>query len=265
MLVLVACSAFVALATCTDAQQFSPTLYQDMHWRMIGPFRGGRNRAACGVPSQPNVFYVGQVNGGVWKSDDYGRTWHPIFDHEPTQSIGAIAVAPSDPDVIYAGTGEEAPRGDISFGDGVYKSTDGGKTWTDVGLKDSKQTGKIVVDPRNANVVYVAAEGDIYGPNSARGVFRSTDGGKTWKKVLYKDENTGAVDLVFDPTNPRIMYAALYQVRRQPWTFTSGGPGSGIYKSTDEGLTWKQIEGHGLPEGVLGKIGLAVGAAGERG
>jgi photosystem II stability/assembly factor-like uncharacterized protein len=247
-------------------QQYNPKLFSGMKWRLVGPGTGGRVEAVTGIPDQPNTYYIGAVDGGVWKTTDGGLQWTPLFNHEPVASIGAIAIAPSDPDVIYVGTGEEAPRGDISFGDGVYKSTDGGKTWTDVGLKDSKQIGKIVVDPRNANIVYVAAEGDIYGPNAQRGVFRSTDGGKTWQKVLFKNDQTGAVDLSMDPANPRVLYAALWQVSRKPWHFTDGGPGSGLYKSTDGGTTWHHLTGHGLPSGLFGRIGVAVagGSGGQR-
>jgi photosystem II stability/assembly factor-like uncharacterized protein len=247
-------------------QQYNPRLFSGMQWRLVGPGTGGRVEAVAGIPSRPNTYYIGSVDGGVWKTTNGGLDWTPLFNHEPVASIGAIAIAPSDPDVIYVGTGEEAPRGDISFGDGVYKSTDGGKTWTDVGLKESRQIGRIVVDPRNADVVYVAAEGDIYGPNAQRGVFRSTDGGKTWRKVLYKNDRTGAVDLSMDPANSRVLYAALWQVSRKPWHFTDGGAGRGLYKSTDGGSTWKHLSGHGLPGGVLGRIGVSVagGSHGER-
>jgi photosystem II stability/assembly factor-like uncharacterized protein len=248
------------------AQQYNPQLISGMKWRLVGPGTGGRVEAVTGIPSQPNTYYIGTVVGGVWKTTNGGLTWTPLFNHERVASIGAIAVAPSDPEVIYVGTGEEAPRGDISFGNGIYKSTDGGKTWINVGLKGSLQTGKIVVDPRNADVVYVAAEGDIYGPNAERGVFRSTDGGKTWQKVLYENDETGAIDVAMDPANPRILYAALWQVSRKPWHLNDGGPGSGLYKSTDGGSTWTHLTGHGLPAGVLGRIGVAVagGSHGER-
>ncbi len=254
---------FLAFGAKAPAQQLQKDTLHGMKYRLVGPFRGGRVEAVTGVPGT-NTFYFGGVAGGVWKTTNAGLTWLPIFDKEPIASIGALAVAPSDPNILYAGTGEPCLRQDITYGDGMYKSTDAGKTWTHIGLDDTRHIAKVLVDPHDPNLVLVAAIGHAFGPNAERGVFRSTDGGKTWTKVLYKDENTGAVDLVFDPTNPRIVYAALYQVRRQPWTFTSGGPGSGIYKSTDEGRTWKQIEGHGLPEGVLGKIGLAVGPDGEK-
>ncbi len=240
------------------AQEFSETLINGMKWRQIGPFRGGRVLAVTGVPGNPNLFYFGAVSGGVWKTVNGGVTWQPLFDKEPISSIGAIAVAESDPNVIYVGTGEACIRNDISYGDGVYKSVDGGKTWTNVGLKDSRHIGAIIVDPHDANTVLVAALGHAYGTNTERGVFRSTDGGKTWEKVLYKDDKTGAVDIVFDPSNSHILFAALWEAHRTPYSLESGGPGSGLYKSTDGGTTWKRLEGNGLPAGILGRIGVSV-------
>ena len=241
--------------------QVNPAIVGGMKWRQIGPFRGGRVLAVAGVPGDPNTYYFGAVAGGIFKSTNGGMTWVPTFDHQDISSIGAIAVADADHNILYAGTGEACLRGNISYGDGVYKSTDAGHTWTNVGLKDSRHIGAVIIDPRNPDVVLVAALGHAWGPNEERGVFRTADGGKTWQKVLYKDENTGAIDVVFDPRNSSIVYAALYQVRRQPWTFTSGGPGSGLYKSVDGGLTWKQLQGHGLPEGELGRIGVSVSGA----
>ena len=232
--------------------------FKAMKWRLIGPFRGGRVLAVTGVSGEPNIYYFGAVAGGVWKTTNGGVSWEPIFDKEPIASIGAIAVAPSDPNVIYAGTGEACIRGDISYGDGVYKSTDAGKTWTNVGLRDTLHIGRIAVHPKNPDIVFVAALGHAYGPNAERGVFRSADGGKTWQKVLYKDDKTGAIDIVFAPSNPHILFAALWEANRTPWGLTSGGPGSGLYKSTDDGLTWKHLEGNGLPKGVMGRIGVAV-------
>ncbi|MGH9452750.1 MAG: WD40/YVTN/BNR-like repeat-containing protein [Terriglobia bacterium] len=230
---------------------------------MIGPTRGGRALTATGVPGQPNVFYFGAVGGGVWETTDAGRVWKPIFDHEPVASIGAVAVAPSNPNVIYVGSGEADMRSDISYGNGMYKSTDAGKTWEYLGLPDSRQIGRILVDPHHPDVLFVAVLGHAYGPNLQRGVFRSADGGKTWKKVLYKDENTGAIDLAFDPQNPQTIYAALWQTRRPPWNVypPSNGPGSGLYKSTDGGNTWTHLSGHGLPSQGLGRIGIAVAPA----
>ncbi len=234
--------------------------YSGLHWRQIGPFRGGRAVAAAGVPGSPNVFYFGAAAGGVWKTIDAGATWKPIFDAEKVSSIGAIAVARSNPDIIYVGTGEANMRGNVTWGGGVFKSIDAGKTWTDLGLADTRQIGAIIVDPADPDVVLVAAVGHAFGPNTQRGVFRSSDGGKTWNRVLYKNELTGAVDLAADPHNSKIVYASLWQVRRQPWNFSSGGPGSGLYRSVDGGVTWAQLSGHGLPEGILGRIDIAISA-----
>jgi len=236
-------------------------LFSGMQWRQIGPFRGGRALAVEGVPGEPDTYYFGAVAGGVWKTTDGGQNWTPLFDKEDISSIGAIAVAPADHNVFYAGTGEAAIRGNTTYGIGVYKSIDAGKTWKNIGLKDSRQIGALVVDPRNADVVLVAALGHAFGPNQERGIFRTGDGGKTWTKVLSKDENTGGIDVVFDPHNPNIVFASLWQARRQPWFFSSGGAGSGLYRSEDNGVTWKHLEGNGLPEGILGKIGVAVSGA----
>jgi photosystem II stability/assembly factor-like uncharacterized protein len=233
------------------AQQFSPDLFKSLHWRSIGPFRGGRTRAVAGVPSQANVFYIAQVNGGVWKTDDYGRTWTPIFDDQPTGSVGCIAVAPSDANIIYVGSGEGLQRPDLSVGDGIYKSTDAGKTWTHLGLRDGQQIPQIAVDPRDANHILVAVAGHPYGPNPERGIFRSTDGGKTFEKVLYKDENVGGADVTIDPKNPDTAYASLWEARQGPWENAAwNGNGGGIFKSTDGGKTWRQLGG-GLPDGII--------------
>ena len=250
----------LATSTFTLAQTLSPDLYQGMRWRMIGPFRGGRTVAISGVPGTPNVFYMAPNNGGVWKTTDSGLTWNPIFDDQPTGSVGALAIAPSNPDVIYVGSGEGLRRPDLSVGDGVYKSTDGGRTWLHLGLRDAQQIGAIVVDPHDPNRVFVAAVGHPYGPNSERGVFRSTDGGMTWQKILYKDENIGAIDLAFDSTNAQTIYAVLWASRRPPWTTggSYGAPGSGLFKSADGGTTWEQLT-KGLPSGAdLGRIGIAI-------
>lgn len=253
-------AALLLLGALSVSAQVDQSLLQGMKWRLVGPFRGGRVLAVSGIPRNSNLYYFGAVAGGVWKTTDAGITWNPIFDKQSIASIGAIAVANSDPNVIYVGTGEACIRGDISFGDGVYKSTDAGKTWANVGLKDTRHIGKVIVDPGNPDVVFVAALGHAYGPNTERGVFRSLNGGKTWEKVLYKDNETGAIDITFDPRNPRILYATLWQAKRTPWSLTSGGPGSGIYKSTDSGSTWQRLE-TGLPQGILGRIGVAVSAA----
>jgi photosystem II stability/assembly factor-like uncharacterized protein len=242
-----------SLAAAAAADPVPEASYQQLHWRMVGPFRGGRTRAVAGVPSQPSVFYMAQVNGGVWKTDDYGRTWRPIFDDQPTQSIGSIAVAPSNPDVIYAGSGEGLHRPDLSVGNGVYKSTDAGKTWTHLGLDDAQQIPQIAVDPRNPDRVYAAVLGHPYGPSEQRGVFRSLDGGKTWARVLYKDANTGASDLEIDPRHPDVLYAALWESRLGPAEDGNEfrGTGGGLYKSTDGGTTWRRLEGGGLPANAV--------------
>ena len=233
-----------------------------MEWREVGPYRGGRAIAIEGVPDEPDTYYFGGVAGGVWKTTDGGANWKPMFDKQhSTSSIGALAVAPSDHNTIYAGSGEACLRGNITYGDGVYKSVDGGRNWHNVGLKDTRHIGALIVHPDNPDIVFVAAVGHAYGPNADRGIFRTTDGGKTWTKVLFKDENTGAIDITFDPHDAKIVYAALWQVRRQPWNFASGGPGSGLYRSSDGGVTWTQLKGNGLPEGILGRIDVSVSAA----
>jgi len=254
-----AAAAATAQPTPTAAAAVDPSLFSDLHWRLIGPFRGGRAIAVSGVPGNPTLFYFGAVAGGVWKTDDAGRTWKPIFDGQPIASVGAIAVAPSDPSVIYVGSGEADMRSDISYGDGVYKSTDAGATWQHVGLTDTRQIGRIIVDPGNPDIAFVAALGHGYGPNEERGVFRTTDGGATWQKVLYKDANTGAIDLAFDAHDPHTIFAALWQTRRPPWSVypPSNGPGTGLYVSHDGGATWQQIVGHGFPSAGLGRMGLA--------
>ncbi len=222
-----------------------------LRWRNIGPYRGGRTRAICGVPSQPNVFYMAPVNGGVFKSIDYGRTWQPIFDDQPTASIGAIAVSISNPNVVYVGSGEGLHRPDLSIGDGVYKSTDAGKTWAHLGLGDGQQIAQLAVDPKNPDRVFVAVAGHPYGPNEERGVYRSVDGGNTFEKVLYRDQNVGANDVQVDPSNPVIVYAALWESREGPWeNGVFNGDGGGIFKSTDGGKTWRQLT-NGLPGNIV--------------
>ncbi len=223
----------------------------EMHWRSIGPLRGGRTRAAVGVPSQPNVFYIGAVNGGVWKTTDFGRTWNPIFDDQPTGSIGYIVVAPSDPNIVYVGSGEGLHRPDLSVGDGIYKSTDAGKTWTHLGLRDGQQISQMAVDPRDPNKLFVAVAGHPYGPNKERGIYRSTDGGQSFQAVLQKDENVGAAGVVIDPTDSSVVYATLWEAREGPWENGEwNGTNGGIYKSTDGGQDWQQLSG-GLPAGII--------------
>jgi photosystem II stability/assembly factor-like uncharacterized protein len=260
-------SAFISLTAswpgfgrAADATAIDPSLYSALKWRLIGPFRAGRAITASGVPGQPDTYYFGGVGGGVWKTINSGRTWEPIFDSEPISSIGAVTVAPSDPNVIYVGTGEADMRSDISYGDGVYKSTDAGRTWQHVGLDDTRAIGRILVDPHNPDIVLVAALGHPYAPNAERGVFRSTDGGHTWTKVLYKDENTGAVDLNADPETGQVVYASMWAARRPPWSVYAPieEPGSGLYKSTDGGATWTELRGNGLPEGEVHRIGISV-------
>ena len=242
----------------TSTHGYDEKFLSALSWRCIGPPRGGRATACAGVHGDPMTYYMGATGGGVWKTANAGLTWQPISDDFfKTGSIGAIAVAQSDPNVIYVGTGEACPRGNFSHGDGVYKSIDAGKTWTDIGLDDTRQIGRIRVHPKDSDLVYVAALGHIYGSNNQRGVFRSQDGGETWENVLFVNDETGAVDLAMDPVNPRVLYAGFWQVKRSPWSLDSGGPGSGLYKSTDGGDTWEELTS-GLPTGVKGKIGVTV-------
>jgi len=252
LLSLVAANSFAAV---------DPTLFQDLHWRLLGPFRAGRVLAVTGVPGEAEHFYFGSVNGGVWETKDAGRTWLPIFDGQPIGSIGAIAVAPSNPRVLYVGSGEADMRSDIAQGNGMYKSSDGGKTWSHIGLTDSQQIGRVLVHPSNPDVVYVASLGHPYGPSAERGVFRSKDGGTTWERILSRnnDNDTGAIDLAFEPGNPSVLYAALWQTRRTPWSVypPSNGPGTGLFKSTDGGDHWTEIVGRGFPV-KPGRIGIAV-------
>jgi photosystem II stability/assembly factor-like uncharacterized protein len=259
VVVAAAAASLLASAALTRAQQSDSSLYSGLRWRMIGPFRAGRVNAVTGVSGHPDTFYFGSVGGGVWKTINAGRTWTPVFDSASSASIGAIAVAPSDPNTIYVGTGEADMRDSIQFGDGMYRSNDGGKTWKHVGLEDTKQIGRIIVDPKNSNLVYVAALGNAYGANADRGVYRTHDGGVTWEKVLFRNNDVGAIDLNFDPTNSQIIYAALWNVRRPPWFIyaPANGPGGGIFKSTNGGATWKQID-EGIPVDGRGRIGISV-------
>jgi photosystem II stability/assembly factor-like uncharacterized protein len=247
------------VASSVGAQQPDPSLYSGLRWRMIGPFRGGRVNAVSGVVGQPDTFYFGSVGGGVWKSSNAGRTWTSIFDATNVASIGAIGVAPSDGNVIYVGTGEADMRDSIAYGNGVYKSTDAGTTWKHLGLENTKQIGRIIVDPKNPNTLFLAALGNVYAPNPDRGVYRSRDGGVTWQKVLFKSDDVGAIDLAFDPVDSKTVYATLWNVRRPPWFIytPANGPGAGIYKSVDGGTTWKEIS-EGIPLEGRGHIGIAV-------
>ncbi|MBV8478220.1 MAG: glycosyl hydrolase, partial [Acidobacteria bacterium] len=253
-----------AASTKTPETRPEEKPFKGMQYRLVGPFRGGRSLSAAGIPGDPSTYYFGATGGGVWKSTDAAVTWTPVFDKEGTSSIGSLAVAGSNPNVVYAGTGEACIRGDISEGDGIYKSLDGGKTWKNVGLRDSRAVGKIIIHPSNPDIVWVAALGHPFGANSERGIFRTLDGGKTWEKVLYKDAYSGGIDLAVDPQNPNILFAALWQAQRTPWSMSNGGPGSGLYRSSDGGATWKQLQEHGLPTGPYGRIGVAVAANSER-
>lgn len=252
--------ALLNFANEITAQPIDKKYYDAMQWRMIGPHRGGRTVGAVGVPQQPNVFYIGVNNGGVWKTNDFGRTWKPIFDEQPTGSVGDVVVSPSNPNVIYVGCGEGLQRPDLSVGDGIYKSTDGGKTWKNTGLKDGQQIGGLAIDPKNENRVFAAVLGHPYGANTERGVYRTTDGGAKWERVLYKDENTGAVQVTIDPNNSNIVYADMWANRLAPWENGMwGGKESGLYKSIDGGNTWRKLTA-GLPttDQELGRIGFCI-------
>jgi photosystem II stability/assembly factor-like uncharacterized protein len=254
------------LSAVCGAQPFDSRLFSEMRWRLVGPFRGGWATCAEGIPDDTATYYFGAAGGGVWRTEDAGRTWAPIFEHESAASVGAIAIAPSDPRMIYVGTGQVQARYDIASGDGVFRSEDGGKSWRHLGLSATRAIGRILVDPGNPDVVLVAALGHIYGANRERGVFRTADGGRTWSQTLFVDENTGGVDLAIDPESPSVVYAALWQARNYPWLSyfkPVAGPGSGVYKSTDAGLTWKRLSGGGWPSGVLGRIGLAAARGGR--
>ena len=238
---------------------FDKALFKSLQWREIGPYRGGRADAVAGVPSEPLVYYFGSCGGGVWKTVDGGESWTNVSDGYFGGSIGAVAVADSDPNVLYVGTGEETVRGNVSAGDGIWKSVDAGRTWTHVGLEDSRHIGKIRIDPRDPDLVYVAAMGHLFGPNDMRGVYRTKDGGKSWQRILFINRDVGADDLILDPTNPRIIYASMWRVHRTGYSFESGGEGSGLWKSTDGGDTWTELSRHpGMPKGVIGKVGITV-------
>ena len=260
---LVAILVFVP-AIAAKAQDYDAVLFGGLSYRLVGPFRAGRCVTCTGVVGSPDKFYFGAVGGGVWVTENSGRTWTPIFDSVHAASIGAVALAPSDPNTIYVGTGEADMRSNIQQGEGMYKSTDGGRTWLHIGLEDTRQIGKVLVDPNSKNTVYVAALGHQYGPNKERGVFKTTDGGKTWTKSLYLSQNIGAIDLAMDPKDNKTILASMWQTRRPPWSVypPSNGPGSGLYKTTDAGKHWKKVSGHGLPA-FVGHIGLSF-ASGDR-
>ncbi|MEP6994331.1 MAG: hypothetical protein ABI968_07415 [Acidobacteriota bacterium] len=266
LVVLEVIASILLFAASVAAQPLDPALYQDMRWRLVGPFRGGWATCAEGVPGAPSTFYFGAAAGGVWKTEDAGETWNPIFDKESAASIGALAIAPSDPNVIYAGTGQIQARYDIASGDGVFRSDDGGKSWRHLGLSATRAIGRILIDPHDPNVVLVAALGHIFGSNRERGIFRTADGGKTWSQVLFVNEETGGADLAADPENPAVVYASLWQARNYPWLSyfkPVGGPSSGLYKSSDGGITWARVQGGGFPAGDLGRMGLAAARGGR--
>jgi photosystem II stability/assembly factor-like uncharacterized protein len=253
------CAALFLITTVALAQADLNSL-KELKYRNIGPFRGGRSVAVSGVTSQPNVYYFGGTGGGVWKTVDGGTSWTPVSDGQfKTGSVGAIGVSESEPNTIYAGMGEPDIRGNASHGDGVYKSTDAGKTWKHVGLGDTYHIGAVRVHPKNSDIVYVAALGHLWGPNDQRGVFRTTDGGKTWKQIYTRGNKSGAVDLVLDSNNPSVIYVSFWDMHRLPWDLESGGPDSGLFKSTDGGDTWIDLTRNpGMPKGVLGRIGITV-------
>ncbi|HWG36101.1 MAG TPA: hypothetical protein VN690_00120, partial [Terriglobales bacterium] len=257
--------AFLCLGLTAAAapQAISTALFKNLRWVNLGPARAGRSIASTGSAARPLEYFTGATGGGLWKTDDGGFTWRPVTDGQlQSSSVGAVAVAASNPDVVYIGMGEKDLRGNIMQGDGMYKSSDDGKTWRHIGLDDTQIISKIVVDPANPDVVYVAALGHPSAPNSERGVLKSTDGGAHWSKILFRDDKTGAVDLAMDPKNPQILYAALWEAWRTSWGMSSGGPGSGLFKSTDGGANWTEItRNSGLPSGVIGKIGIAVSGA----
>ena len=265
---LLAAASLAAASVAAAASEggFDPSLLSELKWRCIGPFRGGRSLTASGSAQRPLEYYFGAVGGGLWKTTDGGMNWGPVTDGKiRTSSVGAVAVAPSSPDILYIGMGESQLRGNVMQGDGVYRSSDAGRTWTHLGLPDTHAIARIRVHPTNPDIVYVAALGHPYGPNTERGVFRTADAGRTWTRVLFRSERAGAVDLAMDAADPRVLYAALWEVYRKPWTLSSGGPGSGLFKTTDGGETWTELTRKpGLPAGVLGKIGVTVSPADPR-
>src|SRR6516165_21200 len=264
--VLVLSGIWVALCAPVAGQSVPPAMFSGMKWRSIGPFRGGRVVAVSGIPGDPVTYFFGSADGGVWKTPNAGVTWEPLFDGQPIASIGALTIAPSNSKVIYAGTGESDIRADLSSGDGIYKSEDGGKTWTNVGLRETRQISRIVVDPKNADVVYVGALGHAYGPNPERGVYKSADGGKTWTHVLDQGPEVGVSDLAIASGNSAILFAATWHAHRPPWSTYApleGGSG-GLFRSTDSGATWIRLKGNGLPDGDWRRAGVSVSPDGRR-
>src|SRR6476619_3108298 len=259
IVVFIICSASLAVAQDKNPNKLDETFLKNLQFRSIGPaIMGGRIDDIAVVESNPSTYYVGAATGGVWKTVNNGTTFEPIFDTQSNTSIGDIAIAPSDPNIIWVGTGEANNRQSSSWGDGIYKSVDAGKTFTKMGLEDSQTIARIVIDPKDPNIVYVAVLGHLFGPNKERGIYKTTDGGATWTNVKFIDEDTGFTDLVIDPGDSKTLYAASYQRRRTSWGFNGGGPGSGIWKTTDAGKTWVKLQGSGFPEGLLGRIGLDV-------
>ncbi|MBO0912538.1 MAG: hypothetical protein J2P13_12165, partial [Acidobacteria bacterium] len=258
--------AFLLAVSSVAGSAQSPQLFNGLTWRLIGPFRGGRVVAVAGVPGDTTTFYFGAVDGGIWKTTDAGAVWTPVFDGQHIASIGALAVAPSEPKTIYAGTGESDIRSDLSSGDGVYKSVDGGRTWVHLGLENTRQISRIVVDPTDSGTVYVGALGHAYGPNPERGVYKSVDGGLHWTKVLDEGPETGISDLAICSSNPRLLFAGTWHTRRPPWSTYApiDGPGGGLYRSEDAGKTWSRLEGKGLPDGDWGRVGVDVAQNGRR-
>lgn len=252
-------AAALIIPSALSAQQIDPTRYGELHFRHIGPL-GNRVSSVAGVPGDRFTYFAGAATGGIWKTEDAGLHWLPVFDDQPVHSIGALAVAPSDPNVVWSGTGETFIRSNVSIGNGVWKSTDGGETWQHIGLEGTGRIGRVVVHPTNSDIVYAAALGHAFSPQAERGVYRTTDGGQTWTRVLFVDENTGASDIAMDPHNPRILYAGMWQLELKTWTRQSGGPGSGLYMSRDAGDTWTRLEGSGLPTTPVGKIAVCLSA-----
>ncbi|HSN67871.1 MAG TPA: glycosyl hydrolase, partial [Thermoanaerobaculia bacterium] len=246
-------------AVSLPAQKIDPSLFESLEWREIGPYRGGRSAAVEGIPDQPLTYWFGSTGGGVFKTTDGGQTWRAVSDGFFGGSIGAVAVSPSDPNVVYVGTGEKTVRGNVTHGDGMWKSTDAGATWKHAGLADSRHIPRVRVHPANPDLVYAAVLGHLFGPSDQRGVYRSADGGATWKRILFVNRDAGAIDLILDPTNPRTIYASLWRVRRTPYSLESGGEGSSIWKSTDGGDSWAELTRRpGLPKGTIGISGITV-------